>query len=92
MRYRAYRYVLGRYSIKVQQQLISKAFSRFHFPCLLLLGHLLDKRGGWDQSAETAHCRELANVALQTKGILIALLKSAENSFEEAIIDNIDYQ
>jgi hypothetical protein len=72
MRYGGYRYVLGRYSIKIQQQLISKAFSRFRIPCLLLLGHLLDKQGGWDQSAETADCRELANVALQTKRILIA--------------------
>jgi hypothetical protein len=56
------------------------------------LGHSLDKQGGWDQSAETADCRELANVALQTKRILIALSKSAENSFEEVIIDDIDYQ
>lgn len=52
----------------------------------------LDQQGGWDQSDVTRECRVLANVALQTKRILIALMKSAENSFEEVIIDDIDYQ
>ena len=52
----------------------------------------LDRQGGWDQSDATAECRVLANVALQTKRILIALTKSAENSCEEVVIDDIDYQ
>lgn len=54
--------------------------------------HSLDQQGGWDQSEATAECRELANVALQTKRILMALMKSWENSFQEVIIDDIDYQ
>lgn len=56
------------------------------------LGRSLDKQGGWDHTENTAECRELANVALQTKRILIALMKSIDNSFEEVIIDDIDYQ
>jgi hypothetical protein len=56
------------------------------------LGQSIDEQGGWNQSESTAECRELANVALQTKRILIALMKSLENSLEEVIIDDIDYQ
>lgn len=57
------------------------------------LCHSLDQQGGWDQSDVTKECRVLANVALQTKRILIALMKSAENEkFEEVVIDDIDYQ
>ena len=56
------------------------------------LCHTLDQRGGWDQSDETAECRVLANVALQTKRVLIALMKSAETQFAEVVIDDIDYQ
>jgi len=56
------------------------------------LCHSLDQRGGWDKSDMTAECRVLANVALQTKRILMALMKSAENSFEEVVVDDIDYQ
>lgn len=56
------------------------------------LCHSLDKQGGWDHSDATRECRVLANVALQTKRILIALAKSAENSFEEIVIDDIDYE
>lgn len=56
------------------------------------LGRSLDTQGGWDHTEKTAECRELANVALQTKRILIALMKSIDNSFEEVIIDDIDYQ
>ena len=56
------------------------------------LCHSLDEQGGWDQSDATAECRVLANVALQTKRILNALMKSAESSFEEVVIDDIDYQ
>ncbi len=56
------------------------------------LSHSLDQQGGWDQSDATKECRVLANVALQTKRILIALMKSAETNFEEVVIDDIDYQ
>ena len=56
------------------------------------LCHSLDKQGGWDHSDATRECRVLANVALQTKRILIALAKSAENSFEEILMDDIDYE
>ena len=38
----------------------------------------LDEHGGWDDSEATAQCRELTNVALQTKKILIALMESFE--------------
>jgi hypothetical protein len=56
------------------------------------LSQSLDDQGGWDQSDQTAECRELANVALQTKRIIIALGMSLNNSFEEVIIDDIDYE
>jgi hypothetical protein len=56
------------------------------------LCHSLDQQGGWDQSDATAQCRVLANVALQTKRVLIALMKSAETSFSEVVIDDIDYE
>lgn len=56
------------------------------------LSQSLDDQGGWDQSDQTAECRELANVSLQTKRIIIALQKSLNNSFEEVIIDDIDYE
>ena len=56
------------------------------------LSQSLDDQGGWDHSDKTAECRELANVSLQLKRILIALGKSVDNSFEEVIIDDIDYE
>ena len=41
----------------------------------------------------TAECRELANVALQTKRILSALVKSGQSSsMEEVVIDDIEYE
>ena len=55
------------------------------------LSDSLDKKGGWHQSGKGAECRELANVSLQLKRTLIALMKSLENSFEEVIIDDIRY-
>lgn len=46
------------------------------------LSDSMDK-GSWaEDCSETSRCRELANVALQTKKTLIALLKSAEASFQ----------
>jgi len=56
------------------------------------LCHALDQQGGWDHTDATKECRVLANVALQTKRILIALMKSVENNFAEVVIDDIDYE
>jgi hypothetical protein len=56
------------------------------------LSQSLDRKGGWDRTDDTAECRELANVALQTKRILSALVKSGDNSSEEVIIDDIEYE
>ena len=56
------------------------------------LSHSLDKQGGWDDSPETAGCRELTNVALQTKRILNALLESSEQSFKEVFLEEADYR
>lgn len=56
------------------------------------LGVSLDKRGSWDKDSETTEVRELANVALQTKQILIALLKSAETGLVPVDIENINYE
>jgi hypothetical protein len=48
----------------------------------------LDKEGGWtDDSAATAECRELTNVSIQTKKILIALMESFENDGKEIAIE-----
>ena len=51
------------------------------------LSHELDKEGGWDDSAATAECRELTNVSIQTKKILIALMESFENGGKEIAIE-----
>jgi hypothetical protein len=56
------------------------------------LGVSLDKKGSWDKCPETAEVRELANVALQTKQILIALLKSVELGLVPVEIDGIEYE
>ena len=47
----------------------------------------LDKAGGWDDSEATAECRELTNVSIQTKKILIALMESFEKGGEEIPIE-----
>ncbi|KAG7364384.1 oxidoreductase family, NAD-binding Rossmann fold domain containing protein [Nitzschia inconspicua] len=57
------------------------------------LSNELDKQGGWDDSEATSECRELTNVSIQTKKILIALMESFENDCKEVpihdAIDNI---
>jgi hypothetical protein len=50
------------------------------------LSHELDKQGGWDESEATAECRELTNVSIQTKKILIALMESFENAGKEILM------
>jgi hypothetical protein len=62
------------------------------FRTFVEMSHSLDKKGGWDHSVDTAECRELANVAIQTKQILNALLKSSESSLEEIFLEDVDYQ
>jgi hypothetical protein len=52
------------------------------------LSHELDKQGGWDDSEATAECRELTNVSIQTKKILIALMESFENDGKEILIED----
>lgn len=55
------------------------------------LSHELDKQGGWDDNEATAECRELTNVSIQTKKILIALMESFEKDGKEVPIhDAID--
>eukprot|EP00934_Nitzschia_sp_Nitz4_P008618 Nitzschia sp. Nitz4//scaffold4_size323378//26076//29144//NITZ4_000615-RA/size323378-augustus-gene-0.29-mRNA-1//-1//CDS//3329553264//8608//frame0 len=49
----------------------------------------LDQAGGWDQLDDTAPCRVLANVALQTKHILCALTQSVE-TLEEVMLSGIE--
>jgi hypothetical protein len=51
------------------------------------LSHELDNQGGWDDSEATAECRELTNVSIQTKKILIALMESFEKGGEEIPIE-----
>lgn len=51
----------------------------------------LDHNGGWGDSETVEECRVLVNVALQTKQILVSMMKSIENSLEEVKIDHIDY-
>lgn len=53
------------------------------------LSDSIDK-SGWGDGKETSVCHELASVALQTKRILLALLKSAENSFETINLADLD--
>jgi hypothetical protein len=52
------------------------------------LSHELDKQGGWDDSEATAESRELTNVSIQTKKILIALMESFENDGKEILVDD----
>ena len=52
------------------------------------LSHQIDK-SGWEDCQETASCRELAHVALQTKQILIALLKSIDSSFQRVELEDV---
>jgi hypothetical protein len=51
------------------------------------LSDALDKQGGWDDSEATAECRELTNVSIQTKKILISLMESFEKSGQEILIE-----
>jgi len=53
------------------------------------LSHELDTQGGWNDSEATAECRELTNVSIQTKKILIALMESYEKGGSEIPIDGL---
>jgi len=51
------------------------------------LGYQLDNNGGWDDSKAIAECKELTDVALQMKKILIALMESLENEGKEVPVE-----
>jgi len=51
------------------------------------LGQQLDKNGGWDDNEAIAECKELTDVALQMKKILIALMESFEKRGEEISVE-----
>lgn len=53
------------------------------------LSHELDKQGGWNDCEATAECRELTNVSIQTKRILIALMESFENNCKAVSIEGV---
>ena len=53
------------------------------------LGHIVDNNGGWDDNDNKAiaDCKELTDVALQMKKILIALMESLENGGKEIPVE-----
>lgn len=53
------------------------------------LGEQIDKNQGWEDNEVIAECKELTNVALQMKKILIALMESLENGGTEVAVENI---
>mmetsp|Transcript_14018 Transcript_14018/g.29590 ORF Transcript_14018/g.29590 Transcript_14018/m.29590 type:complete len:473 (+) Transcript_14018:326-1744(+) len=53
------------------------------------LGYQLDNNGGWDGNEAIADCKELTEVALQMKKILIALMESLENEGKEVPVQGL---
>ena len=53
------------------------------------LGYQLDNNGGWDDNEAIADCKELTEVALQMKKILIALMESLENQGKEMPVEGL---
>jgi len=51
------------------------------------LGHQIDNNGGWEDSETIAECKELTDVALQMKKILLALMESIEKQGEEIPVE-----
>jgi len=51
------------------------------------LGQQIDSNKGWDDNEEIADCKELTDVALQMKKILIALMESLENEGKEVPVE-----
>lgn len=55
------------------------------------LGHQIDKNGGWDNDIEDiTECKELTDVALQMKNILIALMESVQQNGKEIPCDRFE--
>mmetsp|Transcript_536 Transcript_536/g.1257 ORF Transcript_536/g.1257 Transcript_536/m.1257 type:complete len:454 (-) Transcript_536:27-1388(-) len=54
------------------------------------LGEEIDKNEGWDDTELIAECKELTDVALQMKKILIALMQSLENGGKEVSMESIE--
>lgn len=51
------------------------------------LGQQIDSNNGWDGNEAIAVCKELTDVALQMKKILIALMESLENEGKEVSVE-----
>jgi hypothetical protein len=51
------------------------------------LGQQIDSNTGWDDTKAIAECKELTDVALQMKKILIALMESLENEGKEVPVE-----
>jgi predicted dehydrogenase len=53
------------------------------------LGEQIDRNEGWEDNEMIAECKELTDVALQMKKILIALMESLENGGKEVAVEGI---
>jgi len=53
------------------------------------LGEQIDRNDGWKDNEIIAECKELTDVALQMKKILIALMESLENGGTEVAVEGI---
>ena len=53
------------------------------------LGQQIDQNGGWSDSEVIAECKELTDVALQMKKILLALMESLENEGKEVPVEGV---
>lgn len=53
------------------------------------LGQQIDRNGGWSDSEVIAECKELTDVALQMKKILLALMESLENEGKEVPVEGV---
>lgn len=52
------------------------------------LGQQIDSNGGWEENDTIAECKELTDVALQMKKILLALMESLENEGKEVPVES----
>ena len=55
------------------------------------LGQQIDSNGGWEENDTIAECKELTDVALQMKKILLALMESLENEGKEVPVESCGY-
>lgn len=51
------------------------------------LGQQIDRNKGWEENEAIAECKELTDVALQTKKILLALMESLHNGGKEVPVE-----